>query len=403
MGSRDALAGDGSIRRYDLDWLRILAVLLIFVYHTTRPFDTFENWHVKNNQLTNAFNVMVIGAIWLMPLFFILSGSACYFSLRSRTLWSYAQARLLRLAVPLITLGWFVFGPIQVYIERQTRTGYNTTAFDGSFLAFLQHYVEGVYGDGGNFALQGIHLWYLYWLFMFSIVTLPVFLYLKSRHGRWLIDLLAQSVAIPGMILLFAIPLCCTEALIRLGIGPDNEEGGWYLVSYVVLMVYGFLMVADPRFEQAIEKHRWVALGLVTALVATLLVVGIPSESAWAGEAGPILDALTLGGGGWLGLVAMLGFGRRRLSFAHPALLYAGEAVLPFYILHQPVIVLIAYAIRTWNMAVGLKYPIVCIGSFVLIMLVYEFLVRRYNPLRFLFGMKVLPRRQPLLRPALGG
>lgn len=42
-------------RRYDLDWLRVIAMLLIFAYHTTRPFDTFESWHVKNTELSDAF------------------------------------------------------------------------------------------------------------------------------------------------------------------------------------------------------------------------------------------------------------------------------------------------------------------------------------------------------------
>lgn len=403
MRPQDTRPSAGDARRYDLDWLRVLAMLQIFVYHTTRPFDTLESWHVKNNQLTDAFTFMVIGALWIMPLFFVLSGAGSFFSLRSRTAWSFLRARFLRLAVPLMTLGWFVFGPIQVYIERVTNTGYNTAPFNGSFVEFLPHYFEGVYGQGGSFALHGVHLWYLFWLFVFSLGTLPLFLWLISATGHRLINALAHMVATPGAILLFALPLCLAEVLVKLGIGPDNEEGGWYLVTYVILLIYGFLIAADARFDQAIQRHRWVALGLAVPMVAVVLVTGLPSESARWGAAGPILDVILLALAGWFWLVAILGFGRRYLNIAHPSLRYAGEAVLPFYILHQPVIVVIGSVIRTWDLSIGLKYLIVSTAAFAVIVLVYEVLVRHFNLLRFLFGMKLLDRRQVAARPAVMG
>lgn len=380
-----------SERRYDLDWLRLLAMLLIFVYHSTRPFDTLENWHVKNTQLTSAFNFMVIGVLWIMPLFFILAGAGSYFSLRSRGAWSFLRARFLRLAVPLMTLGWFVFGPLQVYIERVTGTGYNTSPFRGSFLDFIPHYFAGIYGQGGSFALHGIHLWFLFWLFLFSLLTLPFLMVLLDASGRRLIDALARMVEIPGMIFLFALPLCLVEVMIELGIGLDIEEAGWYVLTYSLLLVYGFLIVSDERFDRALQRHRWIALGMAVVLVAPIPFTGLPSAWTWWGPVRPIVDVLFLAIDGWCWLVAILGFGRRHLSFAHPSLQYAGEAVLPFYILHQPVIVLIAYIVRTWDLSIGLQYLIVSTTAFALIMLVYEFLVRRFNLLRFLFGMKLLP------------
>lgn len=402
MEAQQSLPGPEEPRRYDLDWLRVIAMLVIFVYHTTRPFDTFENWHVKNTELSDAFSFMVIGAVWLMPLFFVLSGAGSYFSLRSRGSWSFLRARFLRLAVPLITLGWFVLGPIQVYIERATGTGYNTPPFAGSFLAFLPHYFEGRYGDGGNFALHGVHLWFLYWLFLFSIITLPLFVWLQHGAGQRIVDALARLAEVPGAIFLFALPLALTEAMIRLGIGPDTEEGGWYLATYVLLLVIGFLSVADARFDQALQRHRWAGLGLVALLLSVLLATGLPGESARWGAAGPALDVIALAVGGWVGLVAILGFGRRHLSFPHPLLAYAGEAVLPFYILHQPAIVMIAYLIRTWEMSVMAKYLLVVAGAFLAIMGFYELAIRRSNGLRFLFGMGGLPRRQLAVRPAAG-
>jgi peptidoglycan/LPS O-acetylase OafA/YrhL len=391
-------------RRYDIDWLRVLAVLLIFLYHSSRPFDNLESWHVKNNQLTSAFTLpAMLGALWIMPLFFVLSGASAYFSLRSRAAESFVRARFLRLAVPLVTIGWFVLSPPQIYIERVTNTGYNTPPFSGSFLEFLPQYFHGIYGAGGNFAWHGVHLWFLYWLYMFSLLALPIFLYLMNTPGRRLIAMLAALVERPGAIFLFALPLCLSEAMIRAGIGPDHEEGGWFLATYVILLIYGFLIVADARYDQAIQKHRWAALGLAALAVAVVLVGGLPSEWAQLGAAAPIVESVLKGVAGWFFLVAILGFGGRHLRAVHPSLRYAGEAVLPFYILHQPVIVMLGYVIRTWDMSIGVKYMIVSIIAFTVIMLVYEFAVRRFNLLRILFGMHPQATRQPAAQPAALG
>jgi glucan biosynthesis protein C len=400
MGRQATHMGARGERRYDLDWLRVLAMLLLFLYHSSRPFDSFENWHIKNNQLSDAFTFIVIGAVWLMPLFFVLAGAGSFFSLRSRGPWPFLRARFLRLAVPLITLGWFVFGPLQVYIERAAGTGYNAPPFSGSFLEFLPHAFEGVYGRGGNFALQGVHLWFLYWLFFFTVLTLPLFVALLGEPGRRVVGALARVAEAPGSIFLFALPLALAEALIQLGLGPDNEEGGWYLVTYLLFLVIGFLIVADERFDHAIHRHRWAGLAVVAAMLATLLVTGLPSDSPRWGAAGPALDVTVLAFGGWFGLVAILGFGRAYLSFPHPILAYAGELVLPFYILHQPVIILIAYLIRSWDMPVGAKYLLVVAGALTVILLAYELLIRRVTALRFLFGMGLRHAPRAAAQPA---
>lgn len=177
--------------------------------------------------------------------------------------------------------------------------------------------------------------------------------------------------------------------------GVAFSPDGTLLVAASPLDGMQVLIVADERFDQAIQRHRWTGLGLVLLLLGVLLATGIPSESARWGAAGPVLDVIILAVGGWVGLVAILGFGRRHLSFPHPFLAYAGEAVLPFYILHQPVIVVIASLIRTWDMGVGAKYLLVATSAFIVIAAVYELTIRRSNVLRFLFGMRGLPRPHP--------
>ncbi|MEI7770313.1 MAG: acyltransferase [Chloroflexales bacterium] len=378
-------------RRYDLDWLRVLAIALIFLFHSTRAFDNYLGWHVKNNQLSDVFLLpALIGSLWMMPLFFVLSGAATCFSLRSRPVGSFIQTRFLRLGVPLITLGWFVLSPPQVYIERIT-TRYNTPAFAGSFLAYLPHYLEGVYGSGGNFALEGLHLWYLYWLLLFSLIALPLFMALNGIGGRRLIGAMAAVVARPGGIFLFALPLCLAEVTVRLGIAPNQEDGGWFIVTYFFLMMNGFVLAADERFGLATERHRWPALVLAIAL-PTALVWLFPGQLMWWEPTSWPLAGVLKATSCWLVVVAMLGFGRAHLNVAHPYLRYASELALPFYILHQPIIVFLAYGMRNWELGIATKLLILITSACAVTVLLYVLLVRRFNGLRFLFGMSLLPR-----------
>jgi len=68
---------------------------------------------------------------------------------------------------------------------------------------------------------------------------------------------------------------------------------------------------------------------------------------------------------------------------------YANEAVLPFYILHQTIIVAIGFYLIHWNTGVFLKYLAICVASFAAICILYESFIRRINVLRLLFGLKI--------------
>jgi glucan biosynthesis protein C len=102
--------------------------------------------------------------------------------------------------------------------------------------------------------------------------------------------------------------------------------------------------------------------------------------------------------GSWCCILAILGFGRKHLDFSTPFVKYANEAVLPFYILHQTVLLGVGYFVVQWAIPDLLKWAIILLASFAVIMGLYEFLVRRFNILRFLFGMKPLVR-QPAAQP----
>ena len=166
-----------SQRRYDLDWLRVILIGFVFIFHSGRFFDT-GGWHVKNAE--TFFSVQVwttFLANWMMPAIFVVSGASLFFALGGSN-GKFIKDKVLRLLVPLV-VGAFTHVAVQVYLERVTHH-----QFTGTFFEFLPHYFNGLYGFGGNFAWMGLHLWYLLVLFVFSILLLPLFRWLKGRGAR---------------------------------------------------------------------------------------------------------------------------------------------------------------------------------------------------------------------------
>jgi peptidoglycan/LPS O-acetylase OafA/YrhL len=88
-----------------------------------------------------------------------------------------------------------------------------------------------------------------------------------------------------------------------------------------------------------------------------------------------------------------------RAPTSQPILSYANEAVLPFYILHHPVLVSVGYFVVRWAVPAVVKFAIIDALSFAIIMALYEFVVRRFNVIRFLFGMKLLMRKKQTVVP----
>jgi glucan biosynthesis protein C len=367
-----------STRYYAVDWLRVLGMLMIFLFHNARFFDE-GGWHVKNYELSFGMSVFVgVTSHFLMPLFFVLSAFAAYYSLRKRTNSEFIRERINRLLIPLC-VGIFTHVMLQVYIENITRA-----RFVGSFWQFIPHYFDGWYAFGGNFAWMGLHLWYLLVLFLFSWIMLPFFRYINRSVG------LTKHLANIGAKIygpyLFIIPIFLMEWLVSLSLDTIGRKdfGGWSVLTYMIFFVSGYIMVSDGRYRKAIQKVRFIslALSLMTVFMGYALIVerGLPANN--------MLFLVLRAVNSWSWLLTFIGFANLHLNFSNRFLKYANEAVLPFYILHQTMIVVIGYFIRGWSWPVLPKYLFLTTVSFVAIMGLYAFVIKRIGIIRFLFGMK---------------
>jgi glucan biosynthesis protein C len=385
-------------RRYDLDWLRVLAILAIFVFHCTRPFDT-DDWNIKNPATYLAIDVWKEFAMtWGMPLILLISGASAFFALEKVSGGKYLKGICARLLLPLL-VGMFTHIAFQIYLENLAKG-----KFSGSFWQFYPHYFDGMYGFGGNFAWMGLHLWYLEILFILSMLFLPLFLWLKkSRSGQWTLNAFSDFLARPGMVFILALPAFVLLRTLDEETWGTQVLGGWSVLIYPFFFIAGFLIISNGRLQARIRQMRWLSLGLGIALTPAYLFLEFqtryPALYPLRGSPKDLLNCLV----GWSWLLIVFGFGMQRLNFNTHFLKYANEAVLPFYILHQTVIVTLGYFIVHWPIPDWLKFFTILLGSFGVVMVLYEYLVRRINILRFLFGMKLLPKlptAQPQLEPS---
>ncbi len=370
-----------SQRRYDLDWLRVMVILTVFTFHSARFFN-LGGWHIKN--ATTYWGVELwenLLATWMMPLCFVISGASVFYALGKSSVGGFVKDKVLRLFVPLL-VGIFTHSALQVYLERASHG-----EFSGSFFEFYPHYFEGLYAFGGNFAWMGIHLWYLEMLFIFSLIFLPLFWLLKRGWGQRLLAGFGNVLAVPGVAIVLTLPITLILSFVDGDslLGMD-DFGGWGILSHAWFFLSGFVIASSERLQQSLQRLRWVWLS--AAIVLTITQIAGAIAAAPRGSFGlEHTDLLA-----YLWILAFLGLARHYLNFSTPSLQHANEAVLPFYILHQPVLLSVGYFVLRWAIPDLARYSIIAAGSFAIIMALYELLVRRFNLLRFLFGMKLLAR-----------
>jgi hypothetical protein len=240
-------------RRYDLDWLRVILIGLVFIFHSGRFFDT-GGWHVKNAE--TFFSVQVwttFLANWMMPAIFVVSGASLYFALGGSN-GKFIKDKVLRLLVPLV-VGAFTHVAVQVYLERVTH--HHSPARSSNSCRITSMGCR----FGGNFAWMGLHLWYLLVLFVFSILLLPLFRWLKG-HGARALGRFSDVLSLPLVVYALAIPI----AFLMVKLDPrtpwgSRDMGGWPLLIYLLFFIYGFVVIRIA----VLEAHRSGWLVVVSA------------------------------------------------------------------------------------------------------------------------------------------
>jgi glucans biosynthesis protein C len=365
--------------RYDfLDWLRVLAIFLLLFFHTGMLFVGW-GWHITNAETLPELQwPMDIAHRLRMPLLFVIAGAGMWYALQRRSMAAFAGERTLRLLVPVVA-GMFLIVPPQVFVERLAHGQWS-----GGYLAFMtERVLQFRPYPAGDFSWH--HLWFIVYLFAYVLLLLPVM--------KWWRD--ARPSLRPGLwIFALGIPLGINEALLK-PLFPEthNLTSDWYIfIHYLLLTVYGFVLASIPGiWDWLADQRRWslaAALAPITVLLVMFATGVVPHDS----HTDHVLANLFT----WASLMAFLGYGRRYLSFSNPLLRWARDASYPVYILHQTVIVVIAYFVIRLPWTPWAKYWLVLSATLLACVLMYA-VIRRVALLRFLFGMK--SERKPVAQP----
>ena len=378
----------GARRVYFIDWLRVLAVLLLFPFHTLRVFDAGDPFYAKAAPVSEwVGEVLAFISVWHMQLLFFLAGCSTYFALRKRSGGQYAGERVKRLLIPFV-FGLFILIPPQTWFGGRFNSGYAGSFWhylsSGDFLRW------NVKDDGDYFGGFGIgHLWFILFLLIISLVVLPLVVWGARGRGVHRIQAFSRRLANPVWWLLAIVILYVG------GIAPEIPGGP--IIYYLLIFVLGFCAVGDPKFMESAQRYRWPALVVGLGLSLCWVLTGDFRESfpdpSWQRGLLALIEVTAT----WLTIMGMLGFGRRYLDHTGRAQKYLAEGSYPVYILHQTVIVIIGFYVirlaapRPWLWIILLVASVA--GTFAL----YE-IVRRVNVLRFLFGMRA--RKRTLTPPA---
>ena len=372
------------VRLHYLDWLRVIAVLGVFVFHAVHPFDHMP-WHIKNDEQSMLITFFIAFMFpWGMPFFFLLAGAGSRFALRRRTAGQFARERFNRLLVPFI-FGSILLMPVMLYFEWSHKT--QTGLFNMPLMEFLLDRNVGFSPEW--FGSLGYHLWFLGFLFSFSLITLPVCLWLKGSAGQGWSAHLAGFCQRRGAILLFILPL----AVVRIGLQQFFPQEHSWADFFVQMSFYlsGFILFSNPGFLQAIRRDWWICLvlGIAAAAVGMSLAVSAGSFDVQSAPRSlrDLLFWFLVTIDSWCWTIFFLYIGMRFLNFTNRCLEYGQEAILPFFVFHQPLIIILAYYAVQWDASLSIKLLFVVVFSFIMSLGSYE-LVRRFSPMSQIFGMK---------------
>jgi glucan biosynthesis protein C len=377
-------------RRYDLDWLRFIAIITLLFYHTGMIYVSW-GWHIKSTEHSVPMEeVMRWLHRWRMPLLFFISGSGTFFALRKRSFSAYAGERVRRLFIPLV-FGMFVIVPPQIYTEWLFRS-----RFSGSYAEFypnvfgFEPYQDG--GTGGAFSWH--HLWFICYLFFYSLLSIPVFRWLQGEAGQRFTDRVGRLIARPGGALALAGLLLLNDVALG-GFFPKETHAlinDWaYFVQNLLLFWLGYVLVSRRAFWQTVADQR--RIYLLATLICTLILYGVRAGFSEDDIYGSALNRTLFSFNGlcltWFSVLMTVGYGYRYLNINKPILKHLNEAVYPFYILHQTVIVLIGYKILTeTSLGIYDGFLVVSLSSLVVCAVIYLVLIRPFRLIRVLFGMK---------------
>ena len=377
-------------RRYDVDWLRTLALGLLILYHLGMYYVFDWGWHIKSDtQSVWLQDLMLLSNQWRMSLLFFVSGMTLALIEAKYSTTTLIRTRFMRLFIPLL-FGMYVIVPPQLYFELQQNAGYT-----GDYWQFYQQYIDvdtelAPHKRTPGGLLTWNHLWYLAYLWAYTLVFLVVKpllnLFTKS-------SLFARINSMGAMLTVVVTVLVAWYFLRPLFPTTHGLFDDWYNhAKYFSALIFGYLLVHKADiWQRVIDRRR--ALLLVALSTYSFIILDrhdmFESLASLYSTSEPVrlFYGVIFIVNMWCWLLVMVGYAGRYLNRPSKLLNYANQAVLPWYILHQTLIILFAMLVKGLALPALVEAAVILFLTVASCLLGYE-VIRRIYMLNLLFGIK---------------
>ena len=377
-------------RKYFLDWLRVLAFGCLIVFHVGCLYASWD-YNIKSPRPVHQIDAALLALTpWRMALLFVISGVASRHLLAKLGAWRFCLDRVRRL-VPVILVGMFVVIPPQTYIMLIDKGLLNGGYFHFwifSYLAADQTLVAPLHRTMPTYD----HLWFIVYLLLYTLIfaaTAGLLRVLgKSTSGR------PPALPRPPLWLLLTAPALwltagnyIVERILPVTFYVANDWGSHF--KWAGLFAAGILCAMREDFWAWVHRRR----GALLAVAAVFLGLQSLSHALWLiGATGPAISALAWSVSSsfyaWAMIGALCGYAQQHLNKRSALLSHLNEAVLPIYVLHQPLLLISAYLVFPLKLPLLLEAAslvgITGLGAFA----IYEATIRPFRIMRFLFGLK---------------
>lgn len=343
-------------RRHDIDWLRVIAIGLLVIYHAGiifQPWAMLVGFIRSEEMLQGLWKPMAMLNVWRIPFLFYVSGMGVYFAMRKRTWAQLLLERFKRILVP------FVFGLLAIVPLH--------------FLIFQEYYNLPL----GYYA-HPAHLWFLGNIFAYVLILLPLLIYLKKIEGGRSMRGLSIFMSHPVGPISISVFFIVETVIVRPQVFEMYAQTSHGFFLGFLAFFFGFLFMSSGKtFWKTVLKWRWLYLAMAVALYfVRLMLYDLKSPGS----------LMAVESNCWI--LAVFGFGYRYLNKPSNTLNYLSQAAYPVYIIHMFALYVGAMVILPVDMPVTLKFLSISVFTFTVCYLIYEFIIRRTGFLRPLFGLK---------------
>ena len=351
---------NGTRKNY-IDNLRNLTILLLFPVHTFMIWNDFGSrfyiWQGENKILST---LIVLVNPWFMPILFVLAGMSARYALGKRTNREFIIHQISKLLIPFIS-GMIIPVPFQTLYARKFFDNYDGSLLD-NWVYFFTHLTDFSGYDG---AFTPGHLWFVLFLFLISLITLVVFRFAPYEKVSGSVE----KMPVLGVVLLF-IPVWLMYYL--------GNFGGFSIGKNLVLYLVGYYVLSNDSIMNKLEKN----IGWLVCLCAigTIVSVAVSYKFSYYGD-------LWVNFIGWISILVLLVLGIKLLNNRTGFTEYFNRASYPIYILHQSILVALAYYVVQISNILLVKVFCICIGSFLLTVLAYH-LLRVVPVIRKMIGIR---------------